>query len=56
MSLQQPLRISATSEQQSASSTGPGFELEYALRRWLRTTFRGGSQPTSLMMRGRYAF
>jgi translocation and assembly module TamB len=56
VSLQQPLRIGASTEQQSAGAVGPGFELEYTLRRWLRSTLRGGSLPTSLLLRGRYAF
>ena len=56
VSLQQPLRIGATAEQQTGGSTGPGFELEYTLRRWLRATLRGGSLPASMLMRGRYAF
>jgi translocation and assembly module TamB len=56
VSLQQPLRIGASAEQQTGGSTGPGFELEYSLRRWLRTTLRGGSLPTGVLMRGRYAF
>jgi translocation and assembly module TamB len=56
VSLQQPLRIGATAEQQTSGPTGPGFELEYALRRWLRMTLRGGSLPTAMLMRGRYAF
>jgi hypothetical protein len=56
VSLQQPLRIGASTEQQANGSSGPGFELEYAVRRWLRTTLRGGSLPTGLLMRGRYAF
>jgi autotransporter translocation and assembly factor TamB len=56
VSLQQPLRIGTRTDQQTTSSSGPGFELEYAWRRWLRSTLRGGSLPTSLLMRGRYAF
>jgi translocation and assembly module TamB len=56
VSLQQPLRIGATAEQQVGGSTGPGFELEYTLERWLRTTLRGGSLPTSMLLRGRHAF
>jgi translocation and assembly module TamB len=55
VSLQQPLRIGTAGDQASGVS-GPGFELEYAWRRWLRSTLRGGSLPTSLLMRGRYAF
>jgi len=56
VSLQQPLRIGTTADQQATGSSGPGFELEYAWRRWLRSTLRGGSLPTSLLMRGRRAF
>jgi len=56
VSLQQPLRIGTSTAQQATSSSGPGFELEYAWRRWLRSTLRGGSLPTSLLMRGRRAF
>ena len=56
VNLQQPLRIGATAEQQTGSASGPGFELEYSLRRWLRTTLRGGSLPISMLLRGRYAF
>jgi hypothetical protein len=55
VSLQQPLRIGSSTDQQTTAS-GPGFELEYAWRRWLRSTLRGGSLPTSLLMRGRHAF
>jgi autotransporter translocation and assembly factor TamB len=56
VSLQQPLRIGTNTDQQNTSASGPGFELEYAWRRWLRSTLRGGSLPTSLLMRGRHAF
>jgi hypothetical protein len=56
VSLQQPLRIGGTTDQQTTAASGPGFELEYAWRRWLRSTLRGGSLPTSLLMRGRRAY
>ena len=56
VSLQQPLRIGATADQQATGASGPGFELEYAWRRWLRSLLRGGSLPTSVLMRGRHAF
>ena len=56
VSLQQPLRIGATAEQQVGGSTGPGFELEYTLERWLRATLRGGSLPAGMLLRGRHAF
>jgi translocation and assembly module TamB len=55
-SLHQPLRIGAGTDQQATGTSGPGFELEYAWRRWLRSTLRGGSLPASALMRGRYAF
>ncbi len=56
VSLQQPLGIGPSTDQQADGSSGPGFELEYSLSRWLRTTLRGGSLPSALLMRGRYAF
>ncbi|MGH7581373.1 MAG: translocation/assembly module TamB domain-containing protein, partial [Gemmatimonadales bacterium] len=56
VSLQQPLRIGASADQQAGGATGPGFELEYTLRRWLRATLRGGSLPTGMLLRGRHAF
>jgi translocation and assembly module TamB len=56
VSLQQPLGIGPSSDKPADGSTGPGFELEYSLNRWLRSTLRGGSLPPALLMRGRYAF
>ena len=56
VSLQQPLRFGTSTDQQATGTSGPGFELEYAWRRWLRSTMRGGSLPASLLMRGRYAY
>ena len=56
VSLQQPLRIGSTAEQQVGNATGPGFELEYTLNRWLRGTLRGGSLPSGILLRGRYAY
>jgi translocation and assembly module TamB len=55
-SLHQPLRIGSSSDPQTTGTSGPGFEMEYAWRRWLRSTIRGGSLPASLLMRGRHAF
>jgi translocation and assembly module TamB len=55
LSLQQPIQL--TSEAQNAGSTfGPGFELEYTARRWLRANLRGGNVPPRFFLRGRYAF
>lgn len=56
VSLQQPLGIGPSADQQDDGATGPGFELEYSLNRWLRSTLRGGSLSSALLLRGRYAF
>jgi translocation and assembly module TamB len=57
VSLQQPLQSgSASTEDVSRTTSGPGFELEYSLERWLRTTLRGGSLPAGMLFRGRYAY
>ncbi len=56
VSLQQPLQIGSSAEAGATQSSGPGFELEYSLERWLRTTLRGGSLPSGLLFRGRYAY
>jgi translocation and assembly module TamB len=37
-------------------SLGPGFELEYAMRRWLRADLRGGSLPPGFSFRGRHSY
>ena len=56
MSLQQPLQSGGTATEDVSRSTGPGFELEYSLERWLRSTLRGGSLPAGFLFRGRYAY
>ncbi|HEY8257031.1 MAG TPA: translocation/assembly module TamB domain-containing protein [Gemmatimonadales bacterium] len=38
------------------ANLGPGFELEYSARRWLRAGLRGGSLPPGFSLRGRYAY
>jgi translocation and assembly module TamB len=55
-SLQQPLQSGGTATEDVSRSNGPGFELEYALERWLRTILRGGSLPAGVLLRGRYAY
>jgi autotransporter translocation and assembly factor TamB len=55
-SLQQPLQIGGTAEASATRSSGPGFELEYSLERWLRSTLRGGSLPAAFLFRGRHAY
>jgi translocation and assembly module TamB len=56
LSLQQPIQLSSDAQQSSSSSYGPGFELEYAARRWLRANLRGGNVPPRFFIRGRHAF
>lgn len=56
LSLQQPIQLSSDARGGSSGMLGPGFELEYTARRWLRTTLRGGNVPPRFFFRGRYAF
>jgi translocation and assembly module TamB len=56
VSLQQPIQFSNDDQQSSSSTLGPGFELEYTLRRWLRANLRGGNVPPRFFFRGKYAF
>ncbi|HYC32415.1 MAG TPA: translocation/assembly module TamB domain-containing protein, partial [Gemmatimonadales bacterium] len=55
LSLQQPIQLSSDA-QGSTAAYGPGFELEYAARRWLRANLRGGNVPPRFFIRGRHAF
>ncbi|HUF35448.1 MAG TPA: translocation/assembly module TamB domain-containing protein [Gemmatimonadales bacterium] len=55
LSLQQPIQLSGDAGRAS-SAAGPGFELEYAARRWLRANLRGGNVPPRFFFRGRHAF
>src|SRR5206468_12612097 len=43
LDLQLPLQLGSQSQQTAGSNPGPGFELEYTLQRWLRTSPRGRS-------------
>jgi translocation and assembly module TamB len=57
LNLQLPLQLGSQSQQQTAGSNlGPGFELEYTLRRWLRSSLRGGSLSPGLLFRARRAY
>jgi translocation and assembly module TamB len=56
LSLQQPIQLSGDARQSSGGSLGPGFELEYSARRWLRANLRGGNLPPRVFLRGRHAF
>jgi len=40
----------------SSANLGPGFELEYTLQRWLRSSIRGGSLSPGLLFRARRAY
>lgn len=55
LSLQQPIQLSGDATG-AYSEAGPGFELEYAARRWLRANLRGGNVPPRFFFRGRHAF
>lgn len=50
------LPLGSQSQQTSGANLGPGFELEYTLRRWLRANLRGGSLPPGLLFRARRAY
>ena len=56
VSMQQPLQSGGTATEDVSRSSGPGFELEYSLERWLRSTLQGGSLPAGISFRGRYAY
>jgi translocation and assembly module TamB len=55
MDLQLPLQVSSQNRQ-AGTSLGPGFELEYTLRRWLRANMRGGSLSPGILFRARRAY
>jgi translocation and assembly module TamB len=54
LSLQQPIQLSSGAQQ--TAGLGPGFELEYSARRWLRANLRAGNVPPRFFLRGRHAF
>ncbi|MBA3497649.1 MAG: translocation/assembly module TamB [Gemmatimonadales bacterium] len=56
LDLQLPLQLGSQSQQSSRSSLGPGFELEYTLRRWLRADLQGGSLSPGFLLRARRAY
>ena len=55
LDMQLPLQISPQNRQAGAN-LGPGFELEYSLRRWLRANVRGGSLSPGFLFRARRAY
>jgi translocation and assembly module TamB len=56
LSLLLPIDRSAEVQQRPGANLGPGFELEYTMRRWLRANVRGGSVPPQFTLRSRYAY
>ncbi|MGH7525841.1 MAG: hypothetical protein ACREMX_03970, partial [Gemmatimonadales bacterium] len=50
------LPLGSGTHQATGTNLGPGFELEYTLRRWLRANLRGGSLSPGLLFRTRYAY
>jgi translocation and assembly module TamB len=56
LDLQLPLQLGSQSQQTAGSNLGPGFELEYTMRRWLRASLRGGSLSPGFLFRARRAY
>jgi translocation and assembly module TamB len=55
LDLQLPLQV-GSQDQTSGSNLGPGFELEYRLERWLRSSLRGGSLSPGILFKARRAY
>jgi autotransporter translocation and assembly factor TamB len=56
LDMELPLQVGGGAQQATSSNLGPGFELEYTLRRWLRANVRGGSLSPGLVFRARRAY
>jgi autotransporter translocation and assembly factor TamB len=56
LNLKLPLGSSSANTTSPGQNLGPGFELEYSARRWLRANLRGGSLPPAILFRGRHAY
>jgi autotransporter translocation and assembly factor TamB len=56
LNIQLPLQPGRQSQQVPGTNLGPGFELDYTLRRWLRASVQGGSFLTGFLLRGRRAY
>jgi translocation and assembly module TamB len=56
LNMQLPLQLGSQAQQTPGANLGPGFELEYTLQRWLRTSVRGGSLSPGLLFRARRAY
>jgi translocation and assembly module TamB len=56
LNFQLPLQLGGESRTDPGATLGPGFELEYTARRWLRAGIRGGSISPGFNLRARYAY
>jgi len=56
LNMQLPLQLGSQAQQAPGANLGPGFELEYTLQRWLRSSIRGGSLSPGLLFRARRAY
>ena len=56
LDLQLPLQVGSQGQQAPGSNLGPGFELEYRLKRWLRSSLRGGSLSPGILLKARRAY
>jgi translocation and assembly module TamB len=54
--LQLPLQLLQAQSTNPGASLGPGFALDYTIRRWLRSGITGGSLPTGFRLRGNRAY
>jgi autotransporter translocation and assembly factor TamB len=56
LDLELPLQVGSRTQQAAGSNLGPGFQLEYTLRRWLRANVQGGSLSPGLLFKTRHAY
>lgn len=56
LDLELPLQIGSRTQQVTGSNLGPGFQLEYTLRRWLQANVQGGSLSPGLLFKSRHAY
>ena len=56
LDLELPLQLGTQAQQVTGSNLGPGFQLEYTLRRWLRANVQGGSLSPGLLFKSRHAY
>ena len=56
LDLELPLQVGSRTQQATSSNLGPGFQLEYSLRRWLQANLQGGSLSPGLLFKTRHAY